>query len=61
MAKPPGSAEAIDWVSALSVLGITHIDVPTVEKTWGSIVKNKDDLELVGARGAAWLVGGGHG
>jgi MoxR-like ATPase len=61
MAKPPGIAEAIDWVSALSVLGVTHIDAPTVEKTWGSIVKNRDDLELVGARGSAWLVGGGHG
>ena len=27
-------------------------------ETWGSIVKNRDDLELVGARGAAWLVDG---
>jgi hypothetical protein len=61
MAKPPGIAEAIDWVSALAVLGVTHIDAPTVEKTWGSIVKNRDDLELVGSRGAAWLVEGDHG
>jgi hypothetical protein len=43
------------------VLGVTHIDAPTVEKTWGSIVKNRDDLELVGSRGAAWLVEGDHG
>jgi MoxR-like ATPase len=61
MAKPPGIAEAIDWVAALTVLGITHIDAPTVEMTWGSIVKNRDDLELVGSRGAAWLVGDSHG
>ncbi|WP_427169847.1 AAA family ATPase [Arthrobacter sp. 92] len=61
MAKPPGIAEAIDWVSALAVLGVSHLDTGTVEKTWGSILKNRDDLELVGARGAAWLVGGNHG
>ncbi len=61
MVKPPGIAEAIDWVSALTVLGITHIDAPTVETTWGSIVKNRDDMELVGSRGAAWLVGDSHG
>ncbi|QCO98515.1 MoxR family ATPase [Arthrobacter sp. 24S4-2] len=61
MAKPPGIAEAIDWVAALTVLGITHIDAPTVETTWGSIVKNRDDMELVGSRGAAWLVGDSHG
>ncbi len=58
LAKPPGISEAIDWVSALAVLGIERIDAATAEQTWGSIVKNRDDLELVGARGAAWLVGG---
>ena len=61
MAKPPGIAEAIDWVSALTVLGVEHLDARTVELTWGSIVKNRDDLELAGARGSEWLVGGQHG
>ncbi|MET3923163.1 MoxR family ATPase [Arthrobacter sp. UYEF20] len=61
LAKPPGISEAIDWVSALAVLGIERIDAATAEQTWGSIVKNRDDLELVGARGAAWLVDGTDG
>jgi MoxR-like ATPase len=58
LAKPPGISEAIDWVAALAVLGVGHLDAATAERTWGSIVKNRDDLELVGARGAAWLVDG---
>lgn len=61
LAKPPGISEAIDWVSALAVLGVERIDAATAEQTLGSIVKNRDDLELVGARGAAWLVEGTHG
>lgn len=61
VAKPPGIAEAIDWVSALAVLGVTRLGAETVEKTWGLILKNRDDLELVSARGAAWLVEADHG
>jgi MoxR-like ATPase len=56
LAKPPGISEAIDWVSALAMLGVQSIDPGTAEQTWGTIVKNRDDLELVGSRGAAWLV-----
>lgn len=56
LAKPPGISEAIDWVAALAVLGIGRIDAATAEQTLGSIVKNRDDLELVGSRGADWLV-----
>jgi MoxR-like ATPase len=56
LVKPPGIAELIDWVSALSVLGATRIDAETVALTWGSVIKNRDDLESVGARGAEWLV-----
>jgi MoxR-like ATPase len=61
LAKPPGISEAIDWVSALAVLGVQSIDPGTAEQTWGTIVKNRDDLELVGSRGAAWLVEGTDG
>jgi MoxR-like ATPase len=60
MTKPPGIAEAIDWVSALTVLGVEHLDARTVELTWGSVLKNRDDLELAWSRGPGWLVGGGH-
>jgi MoxR-like ATPase len=61
MAKPPGIAEAIDWVSALAVLGVERLDARTVGLTWGSVLKNRDDLELAGARGADWLIGDDHG
>lgn len=57
MAKPPGIAEAIDWVSALTVLGVDRLDEVTVEQTWGSLLKNRDDLDLASSRGAAWLIG----
>jgi hypothetical protein len=61
MAKPPGIAEAIDWVSALTVLGVERLDAGRVDQTWGSILKNRDDLDLALARGAGWLVGGENG
>jgi MoxR-like ATPase len=61
MVKPPGIAEAIDWVAALSVLGVARLDPAAVEATWGSVLKNRDDLELARARGAEWLAGAGRG
>lgn len=61
MAKPPGIAEAIDWVSALTLLGVEHLDARRVDQTWGSVLKNRDDLDLALAKGAGWLVGGSNG
>ena len=58
MVKPPGIAEAIDWVSALSILGVDRLDPAAIEATWGSVLKNRDDLELAHGRGAQWLVAG---
>jgi MoxR-like ATPase len=55
--KPPGIAEAVDWVAALTVLGVARLDARAVEATWGSVLKNRDDLELARARGAGWLAG----
>jgi MoxR-like ATPase len=57
MVKPPGIAEVIDWVSALSLLGVTALDAAAVERTWGTVLKNRDDRELAGSRGAGWLAG----
>lgn len=56
LAKPPGVAELIDWVSALTALGLARLDAETVALTWGAVVKNRDDLDLVGEHGADWLV-----
>ncbi|NEN05956.1 MoxR family ATPase [Diaminobutyricibacter tongyongensis] len=61
LAKPPGIAEAIDWVSALAILGVDQLAAPVVDQTWGSVLKNRDDLDLAAARGADWVVGGAHG
>jgi MoxR-like ATPase len=61
LVKPPGIAEAIDWVAALSLLGVRRLDTAAVTATWGAVLKNRDDLDLVAARGAAWLAGAGRG
>ncbi|GAA3527811.1 MoxR family ATPase [Amycolatopsis ultiminotia] len=45
--KPPGVAETIDWVRSLEVVGATEVDERTAEDTLGSIVKERDDLEVV--------------
>ena len=55
--KPPGIAEAIDWVAALRVLGISRLDRPAAELTLGAVLKYREDEDLVRARGLGWLVG----
>ncbi|MGC2173898.1 MAG: MoxR family ATPase [Acidimicrobiales bacterium] len=54
--KPPGVAESIDWAQALSVLGSTHLDERTVERTLGTVIKYREDAERVRAGGVAELV-----
>jgi len=56
--KPPGIAEAIDWVAALQTLGVTRLDPDAVGRTLGSVLKDRDDHELVRERGLAWLADG---
>ena len=43
--KPPGVAEAIDWVGALHALGISQLDDDSVKTTLGAIIKTPDDLQ----------------
>jgi MoxR-like ATPase len=47
--KPPGLAEAIDWLSALAALGVATLADPSVERTLGTIAKTPDDLDTVRA------------
>jgi MoxR-like ATPase len=56
--KPPGIAEAIDWLAALSVLGIESLDEEAVDLTLGSVLKYDDDQEVVRAAGLEQLVQG---
>ena len=54
--KPPGIAEAIDWVAALELLGVEHLDAAAADRTLGSVLKYRDDQELVRAEGLDALV-----
>jgi MoxR-like ATPase len=54
--KPPGVAEAIDWVAALTVLGIEELDVNAIDRTLGSVLKYAEDQEVVRAAGLDELV-----
>ena len=54
--KPPGIAEAIDWLAALSLLGIEHLDAAAVDRTLGSVLKYSEDQEVIRAAGLDQLV-----
>ena len=45
--KTPGIAEAINWVAALSVLGVTDLVREDVVTTVGAIAKTPDDRDVV--------------
>ena len=54
--KPPGIAEAIDWLAALSELGVQRLDPPAIERTLGAVLKYREDQEVVRASGLEALV-----
>jgi MoxR-like ATPase len=56
--KPPGVAEAIDWLAALSLLGVEQLDAAAVERTLGSVLKYSEDQEVIRAAGLEQLVRG---
>jgi MoxR-like ATPase len=55
--KPPGVAEAINWVLVLDLLGLPALDAGAVETTLGSVLKYRDDIDLALERGPAWVAG----
>ncbi len=57
--KPPGIAEAIDWLAALELLGLRTLDVAAAERTLGSVLKYREDQEVVRATGLERLLAGG--
>jgi hypothetical protein len=57
--KPPGIAEAIDWMAALNLLGIEHLDAAAAERTLGSVLKYGEDQDAVRAAGLEELVRSG--
>ncbi|MQY10168.1 hypothetical protein SRB5_02750 [Streptomyces sp. RB5] len=56
LTKPPGVAEAIDWVGALRTLGLSALDVEGADVTLGTVLKYAEDLDAVRERGLAGLV-----
>lgn len=55
--KPPGVAEAIDWVHAASLLGIRSLDAQGVEETLGSVLKYREDQDEARTAGLSWVAG----
>jgi MoxR-like ATPase len=57
--KPPGIAEAIDWLAALRLLGVERLDAAAVDRTLGAVLKYDEDQEVVRAAGLEELVRSG--
>ena len=57
--KPPGIAEAIDWLAALDLLGIDRLDAAAVQLTLGSVLTYGEDQEVIRAAGLEQLVRSG--
>jgi MoxR-like ATPase len=56
--KPPGIAEAIDWLTAALLLGLTSLTTDGVERTMGSVLKYREDQDVARDRGLEWVAGG---
>jgi MoxR-like ATPase len=56
--KPPGVAEAIDWLAALELLGVQELDGAAIERTLGSVLKYGEDQDVVRAAGLEQLAVG---
>jgi MoxR-like ATPase len=54
--KPPGIAEAIDWLAALDLLGVEALDTAAIDRTLGAVLKYGEDQEVVRAGGLDRLV-----
>jgi MoxR-like ATPase len=53
--RAPGVGETLDWAEALSALGREDIDPGTAERTLGTVLKERDDLERVRKEGVQAL------
>jgi MoxR-like ATPase len=56
--KPPGVAEAINWASALHVLGIETLDELALRHTMSAVLKYEEDRAVAESAGLAKVVGG---
>ncbi|MGH3437042.1 MAG: AAA family ATPase [Sciscionella sp.] len=56
LTKPPGVAEAINWASALHVLGVSTVDGQAAERTLGAVLKYAEDAQTAREADLAALV-----
>ncbi len=56
LAKTPGVAETLDWVSALLILGRKQLDAETVTQTLGCFLKTTEDMAHVNDEGLETLL-----
>jgi len=54
--KPPGVAETLDWVSALTELDVIALDPSTVNDTLGVLLKYQDDIARLEGSPAGRLI-----
>ncbi len=54
--KPPGVAEAIDWVAALALLGVERLDPAAIDRTLGAVVKYSEDQDVLREAGLEQLI-----
>jgi hypothetical protein len=57
--KPRGIAAALDWLAALSELGVKQLNAAAIERTLGSVLKYREDQDVIRAQGLEALVGRG--
>jgi MoxR-like ATPase len=54
--RSPGVGETLDWVEAFHTLGHQQIDAVTADRTLGTLLKERDDLERIRGGGLQALV-----
>ena len=54
--KPPGVAEAIDWLAALELLGVSELNRQAIDRTLGSVLKYSEDQDVIRSAGLEGLV-----
>ncbi|MBA3509077.1 MAG: AAA family ATPase [Solirubrobacteraceae bacterium] len=54
--RSPGVGETLDWVEAFHTLGRDEIDPATADRTLGTLLKERDDLERIRGEGLEGLV-----
>ena len=54
--KSPGIAETLDWANGLLKLHATELDVASVEKSLGCVLKSNGDIEKVKSEGVGKIL-----